>query len=450
MLYNYLDMIQRTVLSFFLIVVLIQSGVSQTFNQPKLDSLFQNLAKHNKAMGSVAISQKDQLVYSNAIGYRVLNEKEKLLADVYTKYRVGSISKTFTAVLVLQLIEGGQLTLTTALEQFYPQVPNAKRITIGHLLNHRSGLHNFTDEPDFLHWMTSPKNKLEMLEMICKYKVDFEPNARFSYSNSNYILLGYIIEKIYKKNYAEVLQEKITSRLGLINTFVGADIDIKNNECYSYQYGSSWELQPETDMSIPGGAGFIVSTPSDLNVFITGLFSGKLVNQSSLVQMKTMIDSYGMGLISIPFYDRQGFGHTGGIDGFRSVCVYFPQDSVAVSYCSNGEVYPRNDILLGVLSIYFNKPYEMPSFTSMSLRSEELDLYQGVYATTQIPLKITITKDKTLLMAQATGQNAFPLEAKGNHVFRFDQAGIVIEFNPSQEELTLKQGGQTFIFKKEK
>ncbi len=441
-------MLQRTLLFALLLSFFWSAVFSQAFNREKLDSLFDALALHHKAMGSVAVSKVGELLYTRSIGYRVVDEK--IPADVYTKYRVGSISKTFTSVLVFQLIEKGKIKLTTTLDTYYPQVPNAKKITISNLLNHRSGLHNFTDEEDYLTWMTSSKTPTEMLEIICKYKVDFEPDAKFSYSNANYVLLGYIIEKLCKKTYAEVVRENITSKLGITNTYVGGKIDIKNNECYSYQYGSTWDLQSETDMSIPAGAGCIVSSPSDLNVFITGLFSGKLVSQSSIQQMKVMTDGYGMGLLPIPFYEKSGWGHTGGIDGFRSVCMYFPEDSVAVSYCSNGEVLPRNDIMVGVLSIYYGKPYMIPSFKTITLLSEDLDTYLGVYATTQMPLKITITKQQNVLMAQATGQSAFPLTAKEKDVFSFDQAGIVMEFNSNGNMLTLKQAGQTFLFTKEK
>ncbi len=443
-------MFQKGLFFFLFINLSLGTVFSQGFNKTKLDSLFDALAINDKAMGSVAVSKNGKVVYSRAIGYKGINEKEKLMSDVETKYRVGSISKMFTSTLVFQLIEQGKMSLTTTLDQYFPQVPNAKIITISNLLNHRSGLHNFTDEPDYVTWMTSPKTKEEMLAVMCKYKVDFEPNAKFSYSNANYVLLGYIIEKVCKKTYAEVLKDRIVDKIGLKNTYVGAKINIAYNECNSYLYASTWELHLETDMTVPGGAGFIVSTPSELTTFITALFAGNLVTKNSLLYMKTMTDGYGMGLIAIPFYAKQGFGHTGGIDGFRSVVVYFTEDSVAVSYCGNGEHMSRNDILVGVLSIYYDKPYVIPSFKSIVLSEKELDVYVGVYASAQMPLVITITKQQAVLMAQATGQSAFPLEVKGIDVFGFVPAGIIMEFNPSKNELVLKQAGQRFLFAKQK
>jgi CubicO group peptidase (beta-lactamase class C family) len=420
---------------------------SQSFNKPKLDSLMDILAEKNQAMGSLTISSKGVVVYSRAIGYSFISSNQKLPATNHTKYRIGSITKMFTATMIFQLIEDGKLSLTTTVDKYFPQLPNASKITISNLLNHRSGLHNFTDDPEYITWETRPKTQDEMIAIISKSPVDFQPNEKFSYSNSNYVVLGYIIQKISKQSYSKNLSTRITSKIGLSNTYVGAKTDTKKNESFSYRFLNGWEQSPETDMSIPGAAGAIVSTPADLTKFIESLFSLKLVSNSSLSQMKTMTDGFGMGMFQIPFYEKSAYGHNGGIDGFASTLAYFPEDSIAVAYCTNGQVYPMNNILIGVLSIYFNKPYSIPTF---NLKTEDLDKYLGVYSSTQIPLKITITKNATTLMAQATGQQPFPLDATEKDNFKFDPAGIIIEFKPDKNEMTLKQGGENVLFTKEK
>ncbi len=406
------------------------------------------LADKNQAMGSLTISKKGVVVYSRAIGYSFISGNEKLPARDQTKYRIGSITKMFTATMIFQLIEDGKLTLTTTVDKFFPQLPNASKITISNLLNHRSGLHNFTDDPEYQTWMTQPKTRDEMLAIISKGGVDFQPNEKSSYSNSGYVVLAYIIEKISKQSYSKYLSNRITSKIGLSSTYVGPKTDTKKNESFSYRFLNSWDLGgPETDLSIPGGAGAIVSTPADLTKFIESLFFLKLISSSSLEQMKTMTDGYGMGMFQFPFYTKQAYGHTGGVDGFASILEYFPEDSLALAYCSNGQVYPMNYILIGVLSIYFNQPYSIPTF---SLKTEDLDKYLGVYSSIQIPLKITITKNATTLISQAAGQQSFPLDATEKDKFKFDPAGIKVEFNPDKNEMTLKQGGQTVLFTKEK
>lgn len=423
---------------------------SQDINRPKLDSLFNILAEKNKAMGSLTISKNGTVLYSKAIGYSFISDDEKKLSTNITKYRIGSISKMFTATMIFQLIEEGKTSLTTTLDTYFPNLPSAKKITISNLLNHRSGLHNFTDDPNYTTWMMHSKTQDEMLTLISKNKVDFQPNEKASYSNSNYVVLGFIIEKISKQPYSKNLNERITSKIGLLNTYFGSKTNTNNNESFSYQFINNWTQEPETDMTIPGGAGSIVSTPTDLTKFIEALFSIKLISQSSLNQMKTITDGYGMGMFQIPFYTKKAYGHNGGIDGFLSNLAYFPEDSLAIAYCTNGEVYPMNDILLGVLSICFNKDYSIPTFNTISLKTEDLDKYLGVYSSKQIPIKITITKDNTALIAQATGQSSFPLEATEKDKFKFDQAGVKIEFNIDKNELTLKQGGGNFAFTKDK
>lgn len=420
---------------------------SQSFNKPKLDSLMDILAEKNQAMGSLTISRKGVVVYSRAIGYSCISGNEKLPATDQTKYRIGSITKMFTATMIFQLIEDGKLSLTTTVYKFFPQLPNANKITISNLLNHRSGLHNFTDDPEYQTWMTQPKTRDEMLAIISKGGVNFQPNEKFSYSNSGYVVLAYIIEKVSKQSYSKYLSNRITSKIDLSNTYVGTKTDTKKNESFSYDFSNSWEQGPETDMSISGGAGAIVSTPADLTKFIESLFSLKLVSNSSLEQMKTITDGYGMGMFQFPFYTKLAYGHNGGIDGFGSTLEYFPEDSLALAYCTNGQAYPMNNILIGVLSIYFNKPYSIPTF---SLKTEDLDKYLGVYSTTQIPPKITITKKAATLFAQVTGGSLFPLDPTEKDKFKFDPAGIILEFNSDKNELTVKEGGNIFLFTKEK
>lgn len=432
-----------------LIVLSTVNVTAQEINKPKLDSFLNILAEKNKAMGSLAIAKNGTVIYSKAIGYSSISGSEKKPATTLTKYRIGSISKMFTAILIFQLIEENKISLNTTLDNYFPTIPNAGKITIGNLLNHRSGIHNFTSDPDYTSWMTQPKTQDEMIAFIAKSQPDFEPNEKTSYSNSNFVLLGYIIEKLTKHSYAENLKERITSKIGLANTYYGGKTDINTNESFSYQLANGWEQLPETDMSIPGGAGSIVSTPTDLTQFIEALFTLKLVSSNSLLQMKTITDGLGMGMMQIPFYSRIAFGHNGAIDGFVSNVAWFPEDRVAVSYCTNGMAYPFNDILIGVLSICFNRDYTIPTFKTIELKTEELDSYLGVYASTQLPLKITVTKIGSVLTAQATGQSSFPLEASAKDIFKFDQAGVKMEFRPEKNEMTLRQNGAEYLFTKE-
>lgn len=428
----------------FALGFLLGPAYSQTINTAKLDSLFETLEVNNRFMGSIAMSADGKIIYSNAIGKADFEPGKKLKAD--TKFRIGSISKMFTAVLVMKAVEEKKLNLDQTIDQYFPGIENAQKITIDNLLNHHSGIHNFTNDPGYLSYNTQAKTEKELLAIIQKGKSDFEPGSKGEYSNSNYVLLSFILEKIYKENFANILREKITKPLGLKNTYVGGKIDISKNETYSYKFGVIWKKESETDMSIPLGAGALVSNSGDLLQFIGDLFAGKLISAESLETMKTIEDGYGRGIFSVPFYDKTGYGHTGGIDGFQSVLYYFPKEKVGIVVLSNGTNYSLNDILIAGLSTYFDKPFTIPTFETIVLKSEDLDPFLGEYSSKDIPLKITITKDGSNLIAQATGQAAFTLEALSENTFEFKGAGIILEFDAAKKEMILKQGGGKFLF----
>lgn len=426
--------------------LLFQTGFSQAIDKVKLDSYFQELEKNNKFMGSVAISENGKIVYTKSVGFADIETNTK--ANENTKYRIGSISKSFTAVLILKAIEENKLTLETKLDKYFPTIKNAAKISISNLLNHRSGIHNFTSDEGYIKWETQKKSENEMVQIIEKGGSDFEPDSKAEYSNSNYVLLSYIIEKVYGKTYSDLLTDKIIKPIGLKNTFVGAKINSKKNESYSYTFSNKWDKTTETDMSIPIGAGAIVSTPSDLTQFADALFAYEIIAPRSVELMKTIKDNFGYGLFQMPFNDKKGYGHNGGIDGFRSVYAYFPNEKIAIAVTSNGGSYDPNNISKVLLSAIFNLPYDIPSFKTYEIATEDLDQYLGTYSTTDIPLKITITKKDNVLFAQATGQPAFAIEATDKDKFKFEQAGAVFEFNPTDKKMILKQGGKALILQK--
>lgn len=434
--------------SLLLFIGLPTLGGAQTLNTAKLDSLLTTLATHDKAMGSLTISQNGAVVYSRALGYEHLNGATKTPATPATHYRIGSVSKLFTATLIFQLIEEGKLTLATPLATFFPQLPNASTITIGHLLNHRSGLHSFTNDPAYVTYLAQPKTQAEMLTLIGQGQPEFAPGTKAAYSNAGYVVLGYVVEKLTKQPYAQALQQRIVRKAGLRDTYYGGKIGQRPQEARSYRYTGAWLPATETDMSIPGGAGAVVSTPTDLARFIEALFAGKLVSEKSLAQMKTTTDGFGMGLNPLPFGTKTSYGHGGSIDGFLTMLSYFPQEKLTMAYTANGLTVPLSDVLVGVLSICFQAPYRIPNYDApvLTLSTAELAQYAGTYASTQFPLKVDISVAGATLQGQATGQPAFPLTPAGKDVFTYDTAGLRLEFAPARQEMVLKQNGRTYLF----
>lgn len=423
-----------------LLICIAFHGKSQSFNKEKLDSFMDYIDEHEQGMHSVSIMVNGEHVYQKSIGFA--DVENAVAATNKTKYRIGSISKTFTAVILMQLIDEGKISLSTPLADFYPEVPNAADITVEHLLRHRSGLFNFTNSEDYTEWMESPITEKEFIRLIKKNGTIFTPGSRFEYSNTNYVLLSLIAEKLDGKPFKQILSKRVTTPLELQNTYYGGKINPVANEAYSYTRNEEWTRATETDMSVPLGAGAIVSTPEDINSFFTKLFNSVVVSDSSLMRMKNMQDGYGLGLFTIPFNEKISFGHTGGIDGFVSMASYFPDDKLAVAFTSNGSVHSTNAIMIGILSIYFGKEFEFPQFIEVT--TEQLDSYTGIYSSPQLPLELKIFREGIILLAQGTGQPSFQLEGYDTHKFKFDRAGLTIEFKPDEGKLILNQGGASY------
>jgi CubicO group peptidase (beta-lactamase class C family) len=443
---------------------------SFTFAQDKftrIDSLLNYLNENNKFMGSLTIRESENVVFNTAYGFADVEKNSK--ANRLTRYKIGSISKTFTAVMVLQLIEEKKLGLQTKLARFYPKMVNAEKISIYDLLHHRTGIVDFINQDSTFHKVLDQKHSKEViLKVITAYKSVFEPGSKYEYSNSNYFILGCIIETLTKKSYAENLENRIVKKVGLgtfedktemtdkgavtnkvfvpTTYYKEAATNTENKESYSYYFdGANWVKSYENHNSIAFSSGGIIATPADLTKFIFALFDGKLVKPTSLDQMKEIKEGYGMALIQFPFGERRFYGHGGRIENFSSMLGYYPTEKLSFSLISNGDNFVQNDIIIGILSIYYKMPFPFPQFMKMDVA--ELATFTGTYASKDLPLKITVTEKNGELSAQATGQGTFPLSFKEETTFVFAAAGIEMVFGDNS--FILNQGGMKFNFTKE-
>lgn len=321
---------------------------SQTINQKRLDSLCNAIDASQQFMGSIIVKKNGKIISTINSGYADLTSQKKNTKA--TKYRIGSITKTFTATLIFMAIEENKLQLDDTLVEFFPKIPNANKITIRNLLNHKSGIPNFTKAPNYLTYNTIGKTQEEMLAIFENAPSNFEPNSASEYSNSNYLLLSYILEKIYKKTYNELLTEKITKPLKLSQTYFGHTINTKNNEAYSYKWQKTWIKETETNLAMLTGAGAIVSTPTEVLQFVDALFNEKLIKKNSLEEMKK--DFLGLG--DFTFENIQSYGHTGHLDGFNCLFGYFPKEKISFIIASNGNKTDNNDIAVNLLNIIFD------------------------------------------------------------------------------------------------
>ena len=349
----------KSILSIALLLSIMgSSAFCQTLDRDLLDAYFHSLEKRNEAMGSIALSKNGILIYSRAFGNRSMGKEQVLASDEGTHYRIWSITKMYTACMILQLVEEGKLSLETRLDEFYPQIPHAASITIRHMLQHRTGIHDFTQndtEEDWDTYLNGPFDEAFMVPHIAEYAADFAPDKDFRYSNSNYLLLGYIIEKVDSGNYETSLANRISEKAGLNHTFYKATgLDELENKAYSYRWEGQWEEVDEGTFSghIPAGAGGIISTAADLNKFIDALFEGKLLADSSLKMMMDAKGFYGLGLMQINNELGMGYGHTGGNIASESSLFYYPNERLSIAYCTNGIAKWKGEILRDVRKIY--------------------------------------------------------------------------------------------------
>ena len=427
------------------------AGCAKNFDKAKLDAYFDTLANNDKFMGSVAVSRNGELLYTKTVGFTDIENGIK--ADENSKYSIASISKTFTAVLTFIAIDENKLNLHQTIDKFFPEICNARKITISHLLYHRSGI---ADDNSVTDHANQPETAQETLERIVNAGSDFEPDTKAVYGNMNFTLLSFILEKVYQKPFHEILEEKIIQPVGLKNTYCVHEKNENNIGCKSYKYGwqiingthiFDWEKEDEIDLSVVPGAVNVISNAVDVAMFCDALFNEKLISNHSLKQMKTMKEGYGMGLMQIPFNKQTGFGHPGNIDGFNSIFVHFPKSKISFVLTANGLNYNRNTVAYTVLSAVNGLSFDIPEFTTLTypVTHEDLDQYQGIYSSEQISVKVTVIQiNNTLFAAKET--SFVPLKATEKDKFVFEEEGIVLEFNPIDKTMVYKQGGDIFKF----
>jgi len=331
----------------------------EDFDRDKMDLFFSKIEDKNLGKGSISIFKDGEEDYQTSFGF--IDVENSILANSASKYRIASITKTFTATMIMQLVEENKLSLETTLDNYFPEIPNAEIITIEHLLRHRSGLFNYTSGEFELGRNFESASRSELIDYFIENGTIFEPNDRYEYSNTNYVLLSFIIEDLDAKKYDQSLNDRIVAPLNLVETYNGKVTNSDNNEAFSYALeNDNWIPVLETHYTILQGTGSIVSSANGVNIFYNALFNGQLVSENSLNEMTTMVDAYGFGLVTISFYNKSGFGHTGAIDGYQSLTTYFPSDDVTITYVSNGVNMVPNDIVIGALSIYSNLDYDLP------------------------------------------------------------------------------------------
>jgi len=429
---------------YLLLLLFSQQFFSQSIhNKAKLDSAYDAFAKYDKAMFRIKVQKDGKDIYEKNVGFADL--ESETVPDDNTKYRIGSVTKTFTAALIFKAIDEGKMKQTDHLSKYFPKIKNADIIDIASLLNHTSGIQNINQSKfyDLLKYKEQPRELL--LEMIYKLPSVSPPEYKYSYCNTGYIILGYILEKIYGKTYEEVLKEKIVSPLELVNTGIGkSTIQSENNEAKSYSYFVDWRKNLDTGLNNFMSAGNIVSTPTDVNKFFNALFEGKLISEKSLIQMKNTQK----GLFRYPYESKNMYGHTGSVLGFLTFALYIPEDKITICIAENGVRYDISDILDYVVKDLYDDKYEVPDFKRIKLTEQKLQQYIGKYKSSNSENLLNVYLQNGKLYIQQGESLDILIEATKEDHFVYDTNKIELTFVSDKNKMIMTTRKNTYIYKK--
>ena len=335
----------------------------------KIDALIRQYADNKQFNGTVLVAEKGQVLFKK--GYGMANMEWNVANTPDTKFRLGSITKQFTAMLIMQLVEQGKLKLAEPISTYLPDYPKATggRITVHQLLTHTAGLPNYTNFPKFFETVSrEPFTPTEFLKKFQDMPLEFEPGSKFSYSNSGYFLLGVLIEKVTGKPYAQVLQEQILTPAQLRDTGYDLFAPIMPKRATGYEKDKGKIINASyLDMSIPYAAGSLYSTVEDLYKWDRALYGEKLLSSAGKAIMFTPVKegyAYGWGVGNTKVGERKDsvfiISHGGGINGFNTDIARVPQDKQLVVLLNNTGRAPLNDMRRNILRILYDQPVQAP------------------------------------------------------------------------------------------
>jgi CubicO group peptidase (beta-lactamase class C family) len=426
-------------------LLLVAAGLAQDVS--RMDQVVQSYVSSKTFMGSVLVARGDEVLLSK--GYGSANLEWNIPNSPATKFRLGSVTKQFTAASILLLEERGKLKTDDPVKKFMPDAPAAwDKITIFHLLTHTSGIPNFTGFPDYQSQEPFAATPEKLVARFRDKPLDFQPGEKWSYSNSGYVLLGYLLEKASGENYQKFVQENIFGPLGMKDSGYDSNSAILPRRAAGYAPGKDGPVNAGfIHMSIPFSAGALYSTTEDLLRWEQGLFGGKLLSAASLAKMTTPFkNDYACGVFVHTTKGRKVIEHGGGIEGFNTYLAYFPEGKVAVVALGNLSGQAPQEVADRLAAIAHGEKVELPSERKeITLAPKILEQYVGTYELAP-KINMTITLEGGQLISQISGQGKVPLFATSETKFFPKVVDAEIEFGKDDKGavayLVLHQGGR--------
>ncbi|MDX5423333.1 MAG: serine hydrolase [Hymenobacteraceae bacterium] len=412
----------------------------------KLTKYLETHLQQGTFSGTVVVTEKGKTIYSK--GFGMADYEEGVPNNENIKYRFGSIGKVFTAAMILQLQEQGRLHVQDKLSKHIPDFPNGDKITLHHLLTHTSGLANYTDTWENVY--TQPTTGKDLIAYFKDKPMEFEPGEKFSYCNSGYVLLGYIIELKTGKTYEQVLTKNILKPLKMSTAGLEGGNMAVPGLAVGYDYsGAQRKLSSPIDMSWCWAAGGVYGTAADLVKFDEGLKGNKILSEASKKLMYTPnMRDYGYGCVIDSVFNQQRIHHTGAINGFKASFVRLPGKEMTIAILSNYESQQVNGpITRDITAVVLGEKYEVPVVRSIiPMPATALAAYVGEY---QVSPKFSfrITLEENQLYAEGPGQDKFEIFPEAEDKFFVKVAPALITFEKNEEgkiaKMLMHHGGRT-------
>ena len=410
----------------------------------RMEQVIESHAAAGTFMGTVLVARDGKVVLDKAYG--MANIEWDIPNAPTTKFRLGSITKQFTAAAILLLEERGKLKIDDRIKTYLPDIPMSwERITVNNLLTHTSGIPNFTALSEYNAAKGRATTVDGTLATLRDKVLDFGPGEKMSYSNSGYLVLGSIIEKVSGQTYETFVAENFFTPLGMKDSGYDSNTQIIKRRASGYnRIPAGYVNAGYIHMSVPHAAGALYSTTEDLLKWEEALFGGKVVSKASLDRMLTPFkNNYALGLTVWLENGRRVIAHGGSIDGFNTHMAYYPDTRTVVIVLSN-VAGPVPGVIGGQLSAIMHG--EAVTLTSerkeITLPAAALSKYAGVYALAPA-VTLTVALEGDQLTTQLTGQGKLPIYAQSETMFFLKVVDAQLEFAADASSVVLHQGGRS-------
>ena len=362
-------MLLRSMTAGLMILVVWSTALMAQTRIEKIDALISKYVDNERFNGSILVAEGGEVLLKKGYGYA--NFEWEIPCTPDTKFRLGSITKQFTSMLVMRQVEQGKIRLDDVLSKYLPNYPKAQgeKVTVRHLLNHTSGIPSYTEvrNPREPRDARVPWTQDSLMKVFSGLPLEFEPGTKFKYNNSGYFLLGVILEQVMSRPYERLLHDEILDPLGMKNTGYDHASPIMKKRAAGYERGGGLKNAEYLDMSIPYAAGAMYSTVEDLLLWDQALYTEKLISEKSKVEYyRPGLSNYAFGWVVRNMAVGKSpdsvwtISHGGGINGFNTVIVRVPAKRQLIVFLNNTGGAPLQEMVTGVLGILYEKPYAEP------------------------------------------------------------------------------------------